>query len=77
MMGTGYTDYWGSMWDSRWEWSSKFAYFPRRLDSGQWIWLKEYYHGVRVIHVPAGEGPVILHQYMSNEEFTWETLTEV
>ena len=72
-MGTGYTNYWGSMWDSHWKWSSKFAYFPRRLDSGQWIWFKEYYYGVREIHGPGT--PVILHQYMTPEEFTWHHLT--
>ena len=73
-MGTGYTDYWGSMWDSNWEWSSKFACFPRKLDSGQWIWLKKYYYGVRVIHGPGT--PVILQQYMSTEEFIWKVLQE-
>lgn len=73
-MGTGYTDYWGSMWDSRWNWSSKFAYFPRRLDSGQWIWFKEYYRGVRMIHGP--ELPVYLYQYMTPQEYTWHCLTQ-
>lgn len=73
-MGTGYTDYWGSMWDSKWEWSSKFSYFPRRLDSGQWSWFKEYYLGQREVHGP-GE-PVILRKYLTPEEFTWKALQE-
>ncbi len=72
-MGTGYTNYWGSMWDSSWEWSLKFACLPRSVDSGQWVWLRKYYHGIRVIHGPGT--PVILHQYMTPEEYTWYQLT--
>jgi hypothetical protein len=74
MMGTGYTNYWGSMWDSNWTWALKFAWLPCSLDSGRWIWLKEYYHGVRVITGPGT--PVILHQYMTPQEFTWKQLTQ-
>ena len=74
-MGTGYTDYWGSMWDSNWQWSLKFAWIPAKMDSGVSVWWKKYYHGVRFIHVSAGEGPVTLHQYMTAEEFIWYNLT--
>jgi hypothetical protein len=73
MMGTGYTNYWGTMWDSSWEWGLKFAWLPHSVDSGQRIWLRKYYHGVRVIHGPGT--PVILHQYMTLEEYTWYQLT--
>ncbi len=73
-MGTGYTNYWGSMWDSKWEWSSKFAFLPRRLDNGQWIWLRKYYHGIREIHGPGT--PVILQQYMTVKDFTWQVLKQ-
>jgi hypothetical protein len=73
-MGSGYINYWGSMWDSSWEWQLTFAWFPCSLDSGRWIWFKKYYHGVRVIHGPGT--PVILHQYMTPEEFTWHQLIQ-
>ncbi len=72
-MGTGYTNYWGSMWDSNWEWSLKFAWIPAKMDSGVSVWWKQYYHGIRFIHGPGT--PVTLHQYMTAEEFTWYQLT--
>lgn len=59
---------------STWQWALKFAWLPARMDSGAFIWWREYYHGVRIISGP-GE-PVVLHQYMTAEEFTWQALTE-
>lgn len=73
-MGSGYTNYWGTMWDSTWEWNLKFARLPCRLDTGQWIWFKEYYHGVRVIHGPGT--PVILHQYLTPQQHLFSMLKE-
>ena len=58
-----------------WTWSLKFAWLPARMDSGEHVWWREYYHGVRVIFGPAGESPVVLHQYMTAEEFIWHNLT--
>jgi len=57
-----------------WSWYLKFAWVPRKMDSGQWIWLKEYYHGLRIITGP-GE-PVVLHQYMTPQQYTWHCLTK-
>jgi hypothetical protein len=57
-----------------WTWSTKIAWLPAKMDSGQLVWCQEYYHGVRFIFGPAGEDPVILHQYMTKEEFTWSAL---
>jgi hypothetical protein len=45
------------------------------MDSGVSVWWKKYYHGVRFIHGPAGEDPVVLNQYMTDEEFIWYKLT--
>lgn len=59
---------------TKWQWALKFAWLPCKMDSGELVWFKEYYHGVRFIFGPAGEEPVILHQWMSIQEFTWKAL---
>jgi len=64
---------WAADWHP-WSWYSKFAWFPRKMDSGHWLWLKEYYHGLRLITGP-GE-PVVLHQYMTPQQYTWHCLTQ-
>ena len=46
------------------------------MDNGDFIWWREYYHGIRLIFGPAGEDPVVLHQYMTTQEFTWKQLTQ-
>jgi hypothetical protein len=60
---------------SEWSWSTRFAWLPAKMDSGVSAWWKDYYHGVRFIYGPAGEDPVVLHQYMTAEEFIWYNLT--
>jgi hypothetical protein len=57
-----------------WQWTLKFAWLPCKIDNNNFIWWKEYYHGVRIIHGPGT--PVIVHQYMTIEEFTWKALKE-
>jgi hypothetical protein len=57
-----------------WTWSLKFAWLPARMDSGELVWWKEYYHGVRMVSGPGT--PVYLFQYMTTEEFTWSALQE-
>jgi hypothetical protein len=73
-MGTGYTNYWGDTWDSKWQWASKFAWLPAKMDNGELVWWRKYYHGVRMISGPGT--PVYLHQYMTVEDFTWSALKE-
>lgn len=72
-MGTGYTNYWGSMWDSHWEWQITFTWIPRKTRYDKWVWLRKAYFGKRIIHGPGT--PVILYQWMTPEEFTWYQLT--
>jgi hypothetical protein len=72
-MGTGYS---GLSSYSNWHWALKFAWLPCKMDSGKFVWWRKYYHGVKIIVGPAGEEPVILHQYMTAEEFTWKALKE-
>jgi hypothetical protein len=69
-MGTGYSG-WGN---TGWQWALKFAWLPARMDSGKFIWCRDYYHGIRLITGPGT--PVILHQYMTVEDFTWSALKE-
>jgi hypothetical protein len=58
-----------------WQWERLFAWLPRQLAStGEWVWLTEVYLGHREVHGP-GE-PVILHKYLTPEEFTWEMLVQ-
>lgn len=33
---------WGFKYEDKMKWHKKFAWFPRRLDDGQYVWL-EYY----------------------------------
>jgi len=60
---------------SDWHWVTKFAWLPAKMDSGVSVLWKGYYHGVRFIYGPAGEDPVVLNQYMTDEEFIWYNLT--
>jgi hypothetical protein len=69
-MGTGYSG-WGN---TGWQWALKFAWLPAQMDSGKFIWWREYYHGIRIITGPGT--PVILHQYTTVEDFTWNALKE-
>lgn len=60
---------------SDWSWTTKFAWLPARMDSNISVWWKEYYHGIRFISGPAGEDPIVLHRWMTAEEFIWYNLT--
>jgi hypothetical protein len=42
------------------------------MGNGRFVWLREYYHGVRIITGPGT--PVTFHQYMTVEDFTWRAL---
>lgn len=59
-----------------WQWALKFAWLPCKMDSGDCILWKNYYHGVRLVFGPAGESPVVLHQFLTAEEFIWKSLQE-
>jgi hypothetical protein len=59
---------------SNWHWALKFAWLPCKMDNGDFVLWREYYHGVRMITGPGD--PVYLHQYMTTEEFTWSALKE-
>jgi len=62
--------------DSRFAWRLRFAWLPyRSSESNQLIWLKQFYYGQRLIDGPAGESPVKLEKWLTEEEYTWFALT--
>jgi hypothetical protein len=73
MMGS---DYWHPHWGnhSSRQWALKFAWLPARMDNGEFVWLRKYYHGVRIVTGPGTD--VILYQRMTMEEFTWHALKQ-
>jgi hypothetical protein len=73
-MGTDYVNYWGSAWDSSWEWTLKFAWLPCKMDTGEYVWLKDYFQGVRIVTGPGT--PVILKQYITPQEYLFKAIKE-
>lgn len=73
MMGS---DYWHPHWGNHnsWQWEIGFALIPVRMNSGKFVWLKKYYHGSKIIQGPGSD--VVMHQYMTVEEFTWHALNQ-
>ena len=57
-----------------WNWTLKFAWLPAKMDNNDFVWWCKYYHGVRIIIGPGT--PVILHQYLTTQEFIWKALKE-
>jgi hypothetical protein len=60
---------------TEWHWITKFAWLPAKMNNGNFIWWREYYHGFRLIH-PAGENPVMLNQYLTPQEYLFRALKE-
>jgi hypothetical protein len=59
---------------SDWHWSLKFAWLPCKMDNGEHVWWREYFHGVRMISGPGT--PVYIHQYMTTQDYLWKALKE-
>jgi hypothetical protein len=57
-----------------WNWTLKFAWIPAKMDNSDFVWWCEYYYGVRIIIGPGT--PVILHQYLTTQEFIWKSLKD-
>lgn len=58
------------------KWTQRFAWLPKRTESGQRIWLKRYWYGTRLVFGIAGETPVRLETRFTEEEYMWHKLTE-
>ena len=62
----------------RLKWSSQFAWLPKRSQqSGKRIWLTKAWYGTRLIWGPAGESPVRVEQWLTDDEYIWFQLTNV
>ena len=79
-MGASYTglpnfgDWWNS--NSEWLWEKRFTWRPRSSHiSSNRIWLTKAWYGYKYVHGPAGEGPVILERWMTDEEYMWHRLS--
>ena len=57
-----------------WNWVLKFAWVPCKMDNGEHVWWRKYFHGVRIISGPGT--PVYIHQYMTTQDYLWKALKE-
>ena len=77
MMGASYTGMphiFGSGSDFVWE--ERFTWWPRRSEeSGKRLWMTKAWYGHRLVWGPAGESPVRIEQWLTDEEYMWFRLT--
>ena len=74
-MGTGYTNYWFRN-DSGYVWRERYVWWPKRSgESNQRIWLTKAWYGHRYIYGLAGESPIRVEQWLTDEEYIWYQLT--
>ena len=63
--------------DNRLRWQERFVWWPKRSDqSKQRLWMTKAWYGYRYVYGPAGESPVKIEQWLTNEEYMWYKLTE-
>ena len=76
-MGTDYSGSWFYFKDdSKYVWRERYVWWPKRsVESNRRIWLTKAWYGYRFIHGPAGESPVKLEKWLSDEEYIWYQLT--
>jgi len=61
--------------DTRYKWRERFAWLPYwSSESTKLIWLKKFWYGVRWIEGPAGEDPLKMEQWLTEEEYMWQAL---
>ena len=77
MMGAsfnGFPNWWNN--NSEWVWENQFIWRPRSsYISNSRIWLTKAWYGYRYVYGPAGEDPVKLEQWLTDEEYMWHQLT--
>lgn len=77
MMGSGWSPppYFFSR-DSEVTWVQRFAWWPKTSQvSENRIWLTKAWYGYRYVYGPAGEDPVKIEQWLTDEEYMWYQLT--
>lgn len=63
--------------ESKFKWRLRFVWWPVYSEvSKQRIWLTNAWYGWRWVEGPAGEEPVKLERWMTDEEYTWYQLTQ-
>lgn len=59
-----------------WTWERRRVWYPCRSSvSGQQLFGDRAWYGFRHVLGPAGEGHVLLEQWLTDEEYTWYRLS--
>lgn len=76
-MGTGSVPWINIYRDSTdFKWIYRFVWWPKRSEeSGRRIWFKKAWYGYRLVWGPAGEDPVRIERWLTDEEYVWYQLT--
>ena len=62
--------------DGTFIWTQKFVWWPQHsFKSNQRIWLTKAWYGWRWIDGPAGESPVKVEKWLTEEEYMWQCLS--
>lgn len=63
--------------DSKFTWRLRFAWWPvYSEESKQRIWLKSAMYGWRWVDGPAGEEPIKIERWLTEQEYVWYKLKE-
>jgi len=62
--------------DSEIVWQERFAWWPHNSQiSNSRIWLTKAWYGYRYVYGPAGESPLKIEQWLTDEEYMWHRLS--
>jgi len=62
--------------DNRMVWTERFTWTPKRsFMSNDRIWFTKAWYGYRYVYGPAGESPVKIEQWLTDEEYMWYCLS--
>lgn len=62
--------------ENRFKWSKQYTWFPKKsAETGQCIWLTTAWYGYRWIDGPAGEEPLKVERWLTDEEYMWLQLS--
>lgn len=57
-------------------WQERFTWWPKRSDeSGRRLWMTKAWYGHRYVFGPAGESPVRIELWMTQDEYMWYRLS--
>ena len=55
----------------------RFAWWPKRVTSGKWVWLKHYYESISMYDASTGRPPLTSLYFVYTEteqEYSWNVL---